>query len=83
MVAVDGTTIRGAVGPDGDQPHLLAAATHGGQLVLGQVEVGAKTNEIPMFAPLLDRLVETGVDPSRLVITADGEHHPRGVQRCQ
>jgi predicted transposase YbfD/YdcC len=76
-VAVDGKTIRGAVGPDGDQPHLLAAATHGDQLVLGQVEVGAKTNEIPMFAPLLDRLVETGVDPSRLVITADALHCQR------
>ena len=41
-VAVDGKTLRGAVGPDGDQVHLLAAATHGDQLVLGQVEVGAK-----------------------------------------
>jgi predicted transposase YbfD/YdcC len=55
----------------------MAAATHGDQLVLGQVEVGAKTNEIPMFAPLLDRLAETGVDPSRLVITPDALHCQR------
>jgi hypothetical protein len=43
-------TLRGAVDADGRQTHLLAAATHGTQLVLGQIEVGAKTNEIPMFA---------------------------------
>jgi hypothetical protein len=42
-VAVDGKTLRGAVDTDGHQLHLLAAATHGDQLVLGQVEVGAKT----------------------------------------
>src|SRR6185369_4112143 len=41
-VAVDGKTVRGAVDDDGHQTHLLAAATHGQQLVLGQVEVGAK-----------------------------------------
>jgi hypothetical protein len=42
---VDGETLRGAVDTDGAQVHLMAAATHGDQLVLGQVEVGAKTNE--------------------------------------
>ena len=71
VIAVDGKTLRGAVDDDGAQMHLMAAATHGDQLVLGQVEVGAKTNEIPMFAPLIDRLSATGMDPSRLVITAD------------
>jgi predicted transposase YbfD/YdcC len=76
-VAVDGKTIRGALGADGDQVHLLAAATHGDQLVLGQIEVGAKTNEIPMFAPLLDRLAETGVAVNQLVITADALHCQR------
>ena len=53
-VAVDGKTVCGAIDPEGNQTHLLAAATHGEQLVLGQVEVGAKSNEIPMFAPLLE-----------------------------
>ena len=76
-VAVDGKTVRGAVDPDGAQTHLLAAATHGDQLVLGQVEVGAKTNEIPMFAPLLDQLAAGGVDLSRLVLTADALHCQR------
>jgi predicted transposase YbfD/YdcC len=76
-VAVDGKTVRGAVAADGTQVHLLAAATHGDQLVLGQVEVGAKTNEIPMFAPLIDQLAATGIDPSQLVITADALHCQR------
>jgi predicted transposase YbfD/YdcC len=76
-VAVDGKTVRGAVAADGAQVHLLAAATHGDQLVLGQVDVGAKTNEIPMFAPLIDQLAATGIDPNRLVITADALHCQR------
>jgi predicted transposase YbfD/YdcC len=41
--------------------------------VLGQVEVGAKTNEIPMFPVLLDRVDITGA-----VITADAMHAQRG-----
>lgn len=77
-VAVDGKTVRGALGADGRQVHLLAAATHGTQLVLGQVEVGAKTNEIPMFAPLLDQLTATtGIDPAHLIISADALHCQR------
>jgi predicted transposase YbfD/YdcC len=78
VVAVDGKTVRGAVDTDGNQPHLLAAATHDEQLVLAQVEVGAKSNEIPMFAPLLEQLAATGVDLNRVVITADALHCQRG-----
>jgi hypothetical protein len=70
-IAVDGKTVRGATDTEGNQVHLLAAATHRDALVLGQVEVGAKTNEIPMFAPLLEGLAEAGVDLTRAVITAD------------
>jgi predicted transposase YbfD/YdcC len=76
-IAVDGKTVRGAVAADGSQVHLMAAATHGDQLVLGQVEVGAKTNEIPMFAPLIDQLAATGINPARLVVTADALHCQR------
>jgi predicted transposase YbfD/YdcC len=76
-IAVDGKTLRGAVDTEGGQTHLLAAATHGDQLVLGQIEVGAKTNEIPLFAPLIDQLAERGVDPSELIITADALHTQR------
>ncbi len=76
-VAVDGKTVRGAIDAEGNQVHLLAAATHTDSLVLAQVEVGAKTNEIPMFAPLLDQLADRGADLSEMVITADALHTQR------
>jgi hypothetical protein len=76
-IAVDGKTVRGATDAEGNQVHLLAAATHSDALVLGQVEVGAKTNEIPMFAPLLDSLANTSVDLAHTVITADALHTQR------
>ncbi len=76
-VAVDGKTVRGAVDAEGNQVHLLAAATHPDSLVLAQAEVGAKTNEIPMFAPLLDQLTDLGADLSEMVITADALHTQR------
>ncbi len=44
-VAVDGKALRGAVGPDGQQVHLLAALAHGSGTVLAQRRVDAKTNE--------------------------------------
>lgn len=76
-IAVDGKTVRGAIDAEGNQVHLLAAATHRDALVLGQVEVGAKTNEIPMFAPLLEGLADAGVDLAQAVITADALHTQR------
>ncbi len=76
-IAVDGKTVRGATDAEGNQTHLLAAATHQDSLVLGQVEVGAKTNEIPMFAPLLENLAAAGVDLGEVVITADALHSQR------
>ncbi len=76
-IAVDGKTIRGAIDAEGNQVHLLAAATHAQSLVLGQVEVGTKSNEIPMFAPLLDTLADAGVDLTSAVITADALHTQR------
>ena len=52
--------------------HLLAALDHAHGAVLGQVAVGAKTNEIPMFPVLLDR-----IDLAGAVITADAMHAQR------
>lgn len=69
---VDGKTVRGATDANGNQVHLLAAATHAQALVLAQTDVATKTNEIPMFAPLLDTLDITGA-----VITADALHTQR------
>jgi predicted transposase YbfD/YdcC len=76
-IMVDGKAVRGATDTEGTQVHLLAAATHDDALVLGQVEVGAKSNEIPQFAPLLDTLASAGVDLAHTVITADALHTQR------
>jgi predicted transposase YbfD/YdcC len=73
VIAVDGKTLRGS-GHDGEGGrHLLAAFDHAHGVVLGQVEVGVKTNEIPMFTALLDR-----IDLTRAVVTADALHAQRG-----
>ena len=50
----------------------MVAFDHDHGVVLGQVEVGAKTNEIPMFSTLLDHL-----DIAGAVITADALHAQR------
>lgn len=76
VLAVDGKRVRGAVDDDGNAPHLLAAATHDNSLVLAQVDVHHKTNEIPMFAPLLDTIDITG-----MLITADCLHTQRAHAR--
>ena len=52
-IAVDGKAVRGAIGDDGQVPYLLAAATHDESVVLAERLIGAKTNEVPEFAPLL------------------------------
>jgi predicted transposase YbfD/YdcC len=72
VIAVDGKTLRGSGHGEENSRHLLAAFDHAHGVVLGQVEVGAKTNEIPMFSTLLDRL---GIHDA--VITADALHAQR------
>lgn len=66
--AVDGKTVRGARRADGAQVHLLAAMSGIGY-ILAQREVGAKTNEITSFRPLLSPLELTGT-----VVTFDALH---------
>ena len=51
VIAVDGKTLRGAGHGSQDSRHLLEADDHAHGAVLGQVEVGAKTNEIPCSPP--------------------------------
>jgi predicted transposase YbfD/YdcC len=72
VVAVDGKTLRGSSTAVQPGRHLLAALDHCCGVVLGQVDVEAKTNEIPMFAPLLDR-----IDLAGAVVTADALHAQR------
>jgi predicted transposase YbfD/YdcC len=76
VIAVDGKTLRGSRHGGEDGRHLLAAFDHAHGVVLGQMEVGAKTNEIPLFTGLLDRIEITDA-----VITADALHAQRGHAR--
>lgn len=74
VIAVDGKTLRGAKDVAGHLTHLLAALDHGSGVVLGQVEVGAKTNEIPLIVDLLAPL-----DLTDVVVTADALHCQRAT----
>jgi predicted transposase YbfD/YdcC len=73
-VAVDGKAVRGTrhASADGQPVHLLAALDQRCGVVLGQVRVDGKTNEITRFAPLLESL-----DLAGCVITADALHTQR------
>ncbi|MGI5135422.1 ISAs1 family transposase [Streptomyces sp. CA-106110] len=71
-IAVDGKCLRGARRPDGSRVFVLSAVRHGDGITLASREIGAKTNEIPEFAPLLDQIDD--VDLAGAVITADALH---------
>lgn len=84
VLAVDGKTLRGSrrTGHGGvTEPgrHLLAVIDQHTRVVLGQVNVEGKTNEITAFSPLLDTLTgSAGSDLTGVVITADALHTQRG-----
>lgn len=71
--SVDGKSLRGAAKATGRKVHLLAAGAHTTGLVLAQMDVSEKTNEITCFQPLLD----TVADLAGTVITADAMHTQR------
>ena len=72
-LAIDGKAVRGAIGPDGLIPYLLAAATHGdAAVVIAERLIGPKTNEVPEFQPLL-----RGLDIAGWVLTMDAGHTVR------
>jgi hypothetical protein len=69
VIAVDGKSLRGSATAGDRCRHLLAAFTHTGGMVLGQLDVALKTNEIPMFSTLLDNIELLGT-----LVTADAMH---------
>jgi predicted transposase YbfD/YdcC len=71
VYSVDGKTLRGS-GQRGGQTHLLAALDQQTGVVVAQVDVAGKTNEISRFQPLLD-----GLDLTGALITADALHTQR------
>ncbi|MFZ1288193.1 MAG: ISAs1 family transposase, partial [Candidatus Phosphoribacter sp.] len=70
VIAIDGKTIRGArTRPEGRAPHLVAAFDHDAGVVLGQLAVTAKSNEIPCVRELL-----ACFDLTNTTVTLDAMH---------
>ncbi|MFE5003437.1 ISAs1 family transposase [Streptomyces sp. NPDC056637] len=67
-----GKAVRGSRTDTGKAVHLLAATLHTAQTVISQRQIQAKSNEIPAFAPLLERIDLRGV-----VVTAEALHTQR------
>jgi predicted transposase YbfD/YdcC len=89
VIAVDGKLLRGARLPDGRQVHLLSAYDTATGIVVAQVAIAAKSNEIPAFTPLLDQLQAQLGTLANTIIVADALHaqvghahaaHTRGGQ---
>ncbi|WP_220094073.1 ISAs1 family transposase [Arthrobacter sp. AQ5-05] len=70
IIAIDGKEVRGAKNGGADRVHLMAALDHDTGTVLGQVDVGVKTNEITR----LDSILETLGDLDGRIITIDALH---------
>jgi predicted transposase YbfD/YdcC len=69
VLAVDGKAMRATL-HGGDPVHLLGVLDHATCVVVAQVNVDAKTNEIPCFRTVLDQVD----DLTDTVITADAMH---------
>jgi len=68
-IAIDGKTLRGAHDAGQRAPHLLSAILHEEAVVIAQLQVEEKTNEIPKLPELLAPLPLEGA-----LITADALH---------
>jgi hypothetical protein len=75
-IAVDGKSLRGSHDAGQRAPHLLSAILHQEAVVVGQIDVEQKTNEIPKLPQLLDPLPLEGT-----VVTADAMHTQRETAR--
>lgn len=76
VIAIDGKTARGARRCGGGATHLLAALDTSAGVVLGQVEVDGKTNEISAFVPLCKQIAAVR-SLAGTVFTADAMHCQR------
>jgi predicted transposase YbfD/YdcC len=74
VIAIDGKVERGARLPDGRQVHLLSAYDTTAGVVLAQVQIAAKSNEIPAFAPLLDLVAAQLGSLRDVLVVADALH---------
>jgi len=78
VIAVDGKTLRGARLGDGRQMHLLSALDTATGLVVAQVTVDTKSNEITSFAPLLDAVETVLGTLAGVLFIADALHTQTG-----
>ena len=69
VIAFDGKTLKASARKGERQVHLLSAFLNRQEIVIAQVQVDAKSNEIPAVKPLLEPL-----DIQGAVITADAMH---------
>lgn len=75
-IAIDGKTLRGSRDGEKKGVHLLSAVVHGSGVVVAQMSVSDKTNEIPCAKPLLAEL-----DLKGAVVTADALHTQKETAR--
>ncbi|MFJ9845823.1 ISAs1 family transposase [Kitasatospora sp. NPDC101155] len=78
--AADGKCLRGAKRPDGTQIYVFSAVRHHDALTAAAREVGAKTNEIPEFQPLMEDIPDEELKDA--VVTLDALHAQREHARC-
>ncbi|MEU6020862.1 ISAs1 family transposase [Micromonospora sp. NPDC047134] len=78
VIAVDGKVARGARLSDGRQVHLLSAYGTSTGIVLAQVQIAAKSNEIPAFTPLLRLAAAVLGSLEGVLVVADALHAPTG-----
>ena len=78
VISVDGKTLRGARRADGTRVHLLSALDASTGVVLAQVTVAAKSNEIPAFTPLLDAVEAVLGSLAGILFVADALHTQTG-----
>jgi hypothetical protein len=69
---VDGKCLRGARRADGSQVFTLSAVRHSDAVTAALREIGARTNEIPEFAPLLDSIDDQDLNDA--LVTVDALH---------
>lgn len=85
IITVDGKSVREAKRPDGTVPHLVAAFDHAAGVVVGQIAVAAKSNEIPAVRELLTCFELTGAvvtvdamytqtDTAKAIVDAGGDY---------
>jgi len=75
-VALDGKTVRGAPRARRRAAHLVSVFAHHTRLVLGQLAVADKSNEIPCVRKLLPLFGQ-----ARLLVTVDAMHTQRATAK--